>query len=67
MSITSISADGKRISVFEPEYKPNDIPTDAYTYMRKYDPVLEEWFLVEMPKPISRMVGQIPNLDKEIE
>ena len=67
MSITSVSSDGKQSTTIEDNYKLRDTFSIDDNYMRKYDPILEEWCIVEMPKPISRMVGQIPNLDKTKE
>ena len=63
MSITSVSSDRKQSTTIEDNYKLRDTFSIDDNYMRKYDPILDEWFIVEIPKPISRMVGQIPNKD----
>ena len=64
--VTSVSADGKRVSTFEPEYSLNGVPTCDDGYMRRYDTVLGEWIIVKMPEPILYTEGQIPNRDKEV-
>jgi len=60
MKIISTSADGKQVSVSEIKSEMNSVPfhMERDRFMRKYDPILKEWFIVEIPEPISRATGQ---------